>query len=300
VLAATRQHGEALDLDDLPITLAVTNQYPHRTNSAHYTHTRRWDVGLRLFLADLKELTRADSPFGRLRVMVHLDHTQHDADRELLEWDMGQFSSIMFDASTLPFDENIRATRRFVETRGRQIVVEGACDEIVDAVPGRVAPTDELTTPEDAERYLAETGVDFIVANLGTEHRASAADLKYHADLARRIAARVGPRIVLHGCSSVPQRQVRNLFADGVCKVNIWTALERDTVGALLEQMTADAAKIVGAPQARKLHARGLLGDSCDLDSDPALSHYPTCWRQDIIFREMVRIVSGFLEMWYR
>ena len=140
VLAGTRQRSEALGIDDLPITLTVTNQYPYRTNSAHYTHTRRWDIGLRLFLADLEILTRVDSPFSQLRVMVHLDHTQYDLDRELLDWDLGQFSSIMFDASKLPFDENIRVTRRFVEAHSRQIVVEGACDEIVDAVPGRARP----------------------------------------------------------------------------------------------------------------------------------------------------------------
>ena len=297
VLAAVKAHGEKLGADDLPVTLGMTNQYAHRTNSAYYTHTRRWDVGLRLFLADLKVLTGGDSPFGGLRVMVHLDHAQHDADRELLGWDMRPFSSIMFDASTLPLAENIRETRAFVEKRGGEIVVEGACDEIVDATGSEVSA---LTTPASAERYLAETGVDFLVANLGTEHRANAADLKYHGDLARRIAARVGLRIVLHGCSSVAPEQVRNLFGDGVCKVNLWTALERDTAPLLLAEMAANASRIAGPARARAMHNRGLLGDGADLKSPPSLRYYPTCYRQDIIFREMTRIVAGYLGLWYR
>ena len=49
-----------------------------------------------------------------------------------------------------------------------------ACDEIVDATGDEKS---ELTSPDAAERYFRETGVDYIVANLGTEHRASAADL---------------------------------------------------------------------------------------------------------------------------
>jgi len=44
--------------------------------------------------------------------MVHLDHIQFDDDKELLTWDMDQFSSIMFDASKLPFKENMQLTKQ--------------------------------------------------------------------------------------------------------------------------------------------------------------------------------------------
>ena len=104
---------------------------------------------------------------------------------------------------------------------------------------------------------------------------------------------------MLHGCSSVPLQQLRNLWTDGVCKVNIWTTLERDTAPALLEHMTVNAAKIVGSRRARQLRSRGILGNNCDLDSEPSLTHYTASWRKDIIFREMNRIVYEFLEMWY-
>jgi fructose-bisphosphate aldolase class II len=114
ILAATLEHGEEKGVPDLPITIGICAQYSHRTQSVFYTHTRRWDVGLRLFLADLEVLTGKGGPYERLRVLVHLDHVQFDEDRELLAWDMGPFSSIMFDASRLPLDENIALTRRFV------------------------------------------------------------------------------------------------------------------------------------------------------------------------------------------
>lgn len=297
VLAATLEHGRALGREDLPITLAITNLYAHRSQTTFYTHTRNWEVGLRLFMADLAVLAGPGSPFAKIKVMMHLDHIQHDLDRELLAWDMGHFSSIMFDASTLPLEQNIEATARFVAARGKEIVIEGACDEIVDATGEEVSV---LTTPDRAEDFFRRTGVDLAVANLGTEHRASASELKYHGDLARQIKARVGGRIVLHGTSSVTAEQVRNLFQDGICKVNLWTALERDSAPALLEDMLVHASKIAGSDKARQWREAGLLGERAELNGRPALSHYTTTYRQQIVFEQMKRIVGEYLELWYR
>lgn len=296
VLAAAKDFANRAGRPDVPITLAITNLYSHRSQSMNYTHTRRWDMGMRLFMADIEVLTSPGSPYADLNVMVHLDHIQHDLDEPLLAWDMGRFSSIMFDASTLPFERNIEATARFVEERGSEIVIEGACDEIVDATGEEVSV---LTTPEKGERYASKTGVDFIVANLGTEHRASAAELRYHGDLAREIKSRIGPRIVLHGCSSVSNDQVSRLFEDGVCKVNIWTALERDSSPALLREMVRNAAKVGGGGTARKLRSEGCLGPAADLESRAHLDYFTTVYRQGIVFEEMKKIVDEYLRLWY-
>jgi len=148
ILEATKQFGEAKGIKDVPVIIAITCKYDHRSQATNYTHTRRWDIGLKLFLGDLKIMTDKGSPYEDLRVMVHLDHIQCDDDLELLSWDMNSFSSIMFDASKLPFDENIKLTSEFVKEKGHQILVEGACDEIVDA-SGNIKT--ELTTAEKAE-----------------------------------------------------------------------------------------------------------------------------------------------------
>jgi len=255
-----------------------------------------WDIGLKLFLADIKVLTSKGSPFEKLNVMIHLDHTQWDADKPLLEWDMNLFSMIMYDASALPFEENIRLTAQFIEKKGKMIVVEGACDEIADATGKERS---DLTTPDQAVKYLNETGADFIVANLGTEHRASAADLKYQGDLAREISRLTGPILVLHGTSSVGNDQIRNLFADGIAKVNIWTILERNTAPVLFEDMVRNAARITGREIAEKMFGDGLLGPGADRNSTASLSHYTTVYRQDIIFEEMKKIVFSYFDLWY-
>lgn len=296
ILSATKEHGHKIGKENLPITLAITNLYSHRSQSVNYTHTRDWTIGLKLFLADIKVVTDAGAPFENLDVMVHLDHIQPDFDEALLSWDLSPFSSLMFDASALPFERNMDMTREYVETHGKEIVIEGACDEIVDATGEKKS---DLTTPEKAIEYIERTGVDFIVANLGTEHRASAGDLHYNGNLARSIREKIGTRIVLHGCSSVSNEQVRNLFGDGVCKVNIWTALERDSSPVLFRDMAVNAAKVTGSTIASKLAHDQILGPRADLVGPADLAYYTTVYRQSIVFEEMKRIVKSYLEMWY-
>lgn len=297
ILAAVYEYGQKTGADDLPIIIAITTQYSHRTQAAYYTHTRRWDIGLKLFLADLKVLTEAGSPYEKIRVMIHLDHVQFDDDRELLSWDMGQFSSIMFDASKVSFEENIRLTKQFVAEQGMNIVVEGACDEIVDATGNEKS---ELTTAEHAKRFFVETGVDLIVANLGTEHRASAGNLQYMGDYARNIKCILGSRIVLHGASSVQGSQIAHLFDDGVCKVNIWTALERDSSPVLFADMVKNAAKVAGPKTVARLIQDGFLGTACASNDNASISYFTTAYRQEVIFEEMKKLVMYYLELWYQ
>jgi fructose/tagatose bisphosphate aldolase len=296
ILSASFEYSCKTGKTDLPVTIGITNQYSHRSQSVYYTHTRLWDIGLRLFLADIEVLTSKGSPFEKLNVMIHLDHAQWDMDKPLLEWDMNMFSMIMYDASALPFDNNIRLTAEFIEKCGQIIVVEGACDEIVDATGDERS---DLTTPEQAEKYLGHTGADFIVANLGTEHRASAADLKYYGDRAREISKLTGTKLVLHGTSSVGNDQIKNLFNDGIAKVNIWTILERNTAPVLFEDMVKNAAKVTGKVKAGKMLSEGLLGNQADIASKASLSHYTTVYRQDIVFSEMKKIVLDYLNLWY-
>jgi len=296
ILAATLDFSKQINKPDLPVTIGITNQYSHRSQSVFYTHTRQWEIGLKLFLADIEVLTGKGSPFEKLNVMIHLDHTQWDSDKPLLDWDMDRFSMIMYDASAVPFDQNIKLTAEFIEKNGDRIVIEGACDEIVDATGDQRSV---LTTPAQAYKYLRNTGADFIVANLGTEHRASAADLRYHGEMAREISRLTGPKLVLHGTSSVTNDQIGNLFDDGIAKVNIWTILERNSSPVLFEDMVKNASKITGKAKADELFISGLIGEKADRLTSASLSYYTTVYRQDIIFGEMKKIVSSYLSLWY-
>ncbi len=297
ILTATKEYGKSIGINDLPIIIGITNNYIQRPQAVYYTKTRNWELGLRLFLSDLRVLTAVDSPFGKLRVMLHLDHIQWDSDQELLTWDMNQFSSIMYDASTLPLEQNIKKVTDFVEQNKKTILIEGACDEIGISL---LDSDDGLTTPENAESYYQKTGVDIIVANLGTEHRTSATSLKYHERLAWDITKKIGPRLCLHGTSSVSMEKLTRLFDDGICKVNIWTTLERDSTPTLIKNILNNVSKMVGREKVNDWVNNQLLSKSIDQSSTPSVDYFTTTYRQDIIFSRMKEIISSYLNLWYK
>ena len=146
---------------------------------------------------------------------------------------------------------------------------------------------------------MEETGVDVIVANLGTEHRATGKELKYYGDVAREIKKLIGTNIVLHGTSSVTNDQVKGLFADGVCKVNIWTALERDTSKPLFADMVRNASKVAGPEVVDMLIEEGYLTEKCRTGDKINIAYFTARYRQGIIFEEMKKMVNTYLEMWY-
>ena len=61
-------------------------------------------MGLKLFRSDIEIVSQV---FPNVDVLIHLDHAQYDTDSELLESDLGSYSSVMYDASSLPMEENI-------------------------------------------------------------------------------------------------------------------------------------------------------------------------------------------------
>jgi fructose-bisphosphate aldolase class II len=297
ILAASAEYGSQIGMEDLPVIIGITGNYPSRPQSKLYSNTRRWDIGMRLFLREVEVLTSPGSPYAGLKVMIHLDHIQWDHDQELLGWDMGQFSSIMYDASTLPLDQNIEKTATFMEKNSKSIFIEGACDVI-----GINTEKDGgLTSPENAERYLRETNVDILVANLGTEHRASDEDLLYRGDLARSITDKLDRAcLCLHGTSSVPVSSIGALFNDGIRRVNIWTILERNTSETLFSEMVRNAASVAGSKVTRGLISEGLLGNRVQTDASASINYCTTTYRQHVVFEGMKKLVQGYLETFYR
>jgi len=125
-------------------------------------------------------------------------------------------------------------------------------------------------------------------------------NLKYYGENARSIKEKVENRIVLHGASSVLPNQIGNLFEDGVCKVNIWAALERDSTPVLFRDMVENASKVAGEKTVELLKNEGLLGGKCENGEKASLCNFTTLYRQKIIFDEMIKICKGYFELWYK
>ncbi|MBZ0307661.1 MAG: class II fructose-bisphosphate aldolase, partial [Anaerolineae bacterium] len=183
ILASAYEFGKEIGVDDLPIIPAWTSRYPARGQMRLITACGDPRLGTELMFSDIEKFTGESSPYRSLRVMPHLDHAFPWLDGDILVDYADRFASVMCDASEKPFVDNIRITGEYVEKMYGRVVIEGAVDEIFES--GNTTGKNESTSVEQAVRFLKETGVDIIVPNVGTEHRATADKIKYRSERAR-------------------------------------------------------------------------------------------------------------------
>jgi fructose-bisphosphate aldolase class II len=260
ILASALEYGKRIGVNDLPIIPAWTSRYPPRSQMALVSACGNPRLGHRLFFSDLDVFSGPDSPYRQLRIMPHLDHAFPWLDADvLIEW-ADRFASVMCDASEKPLDENIRITAEYVRKVKGKVVVEGAVDEIPDSARPAGGIVQAYTLPEQARRFLKETGVDIIVPNVGTEHRATGTMARYNAEAAKAIGAAVGSIMCLHGTSSVPHEILALLPAHGFVKINIYTTLAVHGGQALARNVLLSLGHIFDKDQLQSWIDRGVLG----------------------------------------
>lgn len=185
---------------------------------------------------------------AKIPVALHLDHGP-----DLLhvkECVKHGWTSVMRDASHLPYAQNVRETRKVVKyCKGKRISVEAELGRL-EGEEGWVSSKESVfTDPAQAADFVEKTGVDSLAVSVGTSHGAYKFDGKPKLDLDRleEISQRVSVPLVLHGASSVPQslvkranklgaqiptdargvptRQIQAAIRRGICKVNTDTDL---------------------------------------------------------------------------
>jgi fructose-bisphosphate aldolase class II len=157
-------------------------------------------------------------------VAIHWDHG--GTYEQMITAFQAGFTSVMIDASLLPFDENVALTRKVVEAaHAVGIQVEGELGTIGanDSYGESGAAEIIYTNPDDAVRFVEETGVDSLAIAIGTSHGLYPAEKnpELRHDLLEQIKAAVGIPLVLHGGSSNPDSELRRAVELGVNKINI-------------------------------------------------------------------------------
>ena len=156
-------------------------------------------------------------------VAVHLDHgLTLETVKEALQ--MG-FTSVMLDASTLPFEENIEKTRQVVE-------LAAAYGATVEAELGLVGGSEDgscdhgirCTDPNDAAVFVERTGIDALAVAIGNAHGNYPVAPTLAFDVLKQIQEQVDSPLVLHGGSGIKDEDFQHAIALGVKKVNIATA----------------------------------------------------------------------------
>lgn len=186
-------------------------------------------MGGYLFLDMVRRLTAEMTvPFS-----VHLDHgPSYQTAMRCIRYG---FSSVMFDGSLLPFDQNIATTRKVVEAaHAVGISVEGEFGLIggTDDVEGYGGES-ALSDPEQCEIFVRETGVDCFAASIGTAHGLYRSEPKLDFARLDEIVRRTGVPIVLHGGSGVPEKDVREAIRRGVAKINFSTIVRKAAIDEL-------------------------------------------------------------------
>lgn len=156
-------------------------------------------------------------------VAIHLDHGA-TLDQVLVAIRAG-FTSVMLDGSLRPFAENVAATRQAVRVaHAVGVCVEGELGTIgVLDERARSASGIVCTDPDDAERFVAQTGVDSLAVAIGTSHGLYPPSMRprLRIDLLDELVDRAGVPLVLHGGSGNPDAEIARAVAHGVSKINI-------------------------------------------------------------------------------
>lgn len=160
---------------------------------------------------------------AKVDVAVHLDHglTFETVDKAL---GLG-FTSVMLDASTLPFEENIAKVKTVVEKARKY----GAT---VEAELGLVGGSEDVscdhgircTDPDDAVVYARETGIDALAVAIGNAHGNYPVAPTLAFDVLEKIHEKVDIPLVLHGGSGITDKDFQRAISLGIRKVNIATA----------------------------------------------------------------------------
>ncbi|MBQ9265930.1 MAG: class II fructose-1,6-bisphosphate aldolase [Bacilli bacterium] len=157
-------------------------------------------------------------------VALHLDHGTYEGAKAAIE---AGYTSVMFDGSHYPFEENLQKSKEIIElAHSKGISVECEVGGIGGSEDG-VTSAGEQADPEEC-KTIANLGVDFLAAGIGNIHGIYPENWKgLNLDLLKTIQeATSGKPLVLHGGTGIPYDMVRSAIERGVSKVNINTDLQ--------------------------------------------------------------------------
>ena len=170
---------------------------------------------------------------AKVPVCVHLDHC------ETLSY-MAQalqlgFTGVMYDGSTLPYEENVANTKAAV-------AMAQECGANVEAEIGTLASREGggaaaagpvYTDPELAVRFCVETGIDALAPSFGTAHGIYKSKPVLDLDRVKVIAEKTGLPLVMHGGSGVSSEDYRTAIRNGICKINYYSYMSKAGVTAV-------------------------------------------------------------------
>ncbi len=176
------------------------------------------------------EIGRTLSSQLGVKSWIHLDHS---TDIELVEkcLDAG-FDSVMIDASDKPFEKNTTITKKVVQlAKNYGVNVEAELGSVPKL--GKDLDVDKFTDPDEARRFVQETGIDALAVAIGSKHGFYKGEPKLDFDRLDKISRSTNACLVLHGGSGIPAESLKKAIKLGIVKVNIATETKDTFMRAL-------------------------------------------------------------------
>ena len=175
----------------------------------------------------------------KVPVALHLDHgSSFDVCKQYID---AGFSSVMFDHSHYPIDENIALTKEVVAyAHPKNVSVEaevGTVGGTEDGVTGGIKYADL----EECKRMVSEGQIDALAAALGSVHGTYAGEPVLGFDEMLAISEATGAPLVLHGGSGIPEFQIKKAIERGHAKINVNTELQQQWTAAVRAKLAADS-----------------------------------------------------------
>lgn len=188
-------------------------------------------------------------------VALHLDHGSYDATFKALE---AGFTSVMFDGSHFPFEENMKKSKEVLEAAKKynaSLEVEvGTLGGEEDGIVG----TGDVADPEEV-RGIAAINPDMIAAGIGNIHGQYPPEWESLSfETLSQLKEAAGRAIVLHGGTGIPEDQIKKAISMGVAKINVNTELQLVNAAALKEFVTSGKIDEGKNFDPRKINAVGI------------------------------------------
>ena len=177
----------------------------------------------------LTAMVQSVSKYFNIPVCFHLDHaTDFNFIKQAID---NGFSSVMYDGSVLPFNENALKTAEVVKyAHQKGVTVEAELGHVGNASVGSISetgtdvdPGESLTVPEEVSKFIDITDVDALAVAIGTAHGVYKKTPELRIDRLDEITAVCDRPLVLHGGSGTPDEQMKNAIAHGITKINIYS-----------------------------------------------------------------------------
>ena len=186
---------------------------------------------------------------AKVPVCVHLDHGES---MEMI-WRALRigFTSVMIDASALPYEENLALTKQVTEmAHAMGVSVEAELGRLVTGEAGSTAEVnnemkaeDFYTDPAEAEAFCRETGVDALAIAFGTAHGFYTAQPALDFDVVKNVKAATGLPLVMHGGSGVSEEGFKSAIAGGIRKINYYSYMSKAGYEAAKAEIEAGNSK---------------------------------------------------------